>query len=50
MRRSIALNDPIKKGEIITEENMVFKRPATGIAPKRKKELIGKQASMDIDQ
>lgn len=50
MRRSIVLNSPLKKGEIITEENMVFKRPATGIAPKRKKELIGKLASMDIDQ
>lgn len=50
MRRSIVLNKPIKKGQIITEENMVFKRPATGMAPKRKKELIGKKASMDIDQ
>lgn len=50
MRRSIVLNNPIKKGEIIIAENMAFKRPATGIAPKRKKELIGKQASMDIDQ
>ena len=50
MRRSIVLNKPLKKGQIITEVNMVFKRPATGIAPKRKKELIGKKASMDIDQ
>tara|TARA_R110001583_G_scaffold82491_1_gene218776 strand:- start:13854 stop:14909 length:1056 start_codon:yes stop_codon:yes gene_type:complete len=48
MRRSIVLNSPIKKGEVITEDNMVFKRPATGIAPKRKKELIGKKAAMDI--
>ena len=50
MRRSIVLNKPLKKGQIITEENMVFKRPATGIAPKRKKELIGKKASTDIEQ
>lgn len=50
MRRSIVLNGPIKKGETITEENMAFKRPATGIAPKRKKELIGKKAAVDIDQ
>jgi N-acetylneuraminate synthase/N,N'-diacetyllegionaminate synthase len=50
MRRSIVLNKPLKKGQIITEENIVFKRPATGIAPKRKKELIGKKASMDIEQ
>ncbi len=50
MRRSIVLNNPIKKGETITEENMVFKRPATGISPKKKKELIGKQALMDIDR
>ena len=50
MRRSIVLNQSLKKGEIFTEENMVFKRPATGIAPKRKKELIGKRAAVDIDR
>ncbi|EAR02776.1 N-acetylneuraminate synthase [Maribacter sp. HTCC2170] len=49
MRRSIVLNSPIKKGETITMGNMAFKRPATGIAPKRKKDLIGKKAAVDID-
>ncbi|RZV59990.1 MAG: N-acetylneuraminate synthase [Flavobacteriaceae bacterium] len=50
MRRSIVLKNSIRKGEIITADNMAFKRPATGISPKRKKELIGKLASMDIGQ
>ena len=50
MRRSIVLNSPLRKGEIITEENMAFKRPATGIAPKRKKEIIGRLAACDIKQ
>ncbi|MFS4466250.1 N-acetylneuraminate synthase [Maribacter sp. 2210JD10-5] len=49
MRRSIVLNTHLKKGEIITEEHVSFKRPATGIAPKRIKELIGKRAAVDIN-
>lgn len=49
MRRSIVLEKPLKKGEVITESNLVFKRPATGIEPRRKKELIGKKASVDIE-
>lgn len=50
MRRSIVLNNSIKKGDKITEENMSFKRPATGISPKRKKDLIGKMAAVDIEE
>jgi sialic acid synthase SpsE len=50
MRRSIVLNKPVKKGGVITEQNMAFKRPATGINPKRKKELIGRKAMVDIDR
>ncbi len=49
MRRSIVLNNPVNAGGIITEENMAFKRPATGIAPRMKKDLIGKRAAIDID-
>lgn len=50
MRRSIVLKEPVKKGEVITEQNMAFKRPATGMSPKRKKELIGKKAMVDIEK
>lgn len=49
MRRSIVLNKAVKKGDLILEENMIFKRPATGLAPRRKKELIGKRALVDIE-
>ncbi len=50
MRRSIVLKSFLKKGELIREDNVAFKRPATGISPKRKNEIIGKKAAKDIDQ
>lgn len=49
MRRSIVLKEGLKEGEILKEENMVFKRPATGISPVRKKDLIGKKAVTSIE-
>lgn len=49
MRRSIVLLDSIKSGEVITRSNIAFKRPATGISPKRINEIVGKQAATDID-
>lgn len=48
MRRSIVLKQGIRKGDPITMQNMVFKRPATGIAPRRKSEIAGKRADVDI--
>lgn len=48
MRRSIVLKQSLKKGEVITKENMVFKRPATGLSPKRKNELIGKRVTVNV--
>ncbi len=48
MRRSIVLLEDIKKGDTIREANMAFKRPATGISPRRKREIIGKKAMTDI--
>ena len=50
MRRSIVLKNAISKGAIITGDNIAFKRPATGISPKRKEDIIGKKAAKDIDQ
>lgn len=49
MRRSIVLNKSIKKGEVIEKKNISFKRPATGISPKRVDDVIGKIAFMDIE-
>nr|WP_299171036.1 N-acetylneuraminate synthase [uncultured Allomuricauda sp.] len=50
MRRSIVLKSFLKKGEIITADNVAFKRPATGISPKRRNEIVGKKAAKDIHQ
>lgn len=49
MRRSIVLKSPLRKGEKFTKENLTFKRPATGLEPKRINEIIGKKALIDID-
>ena len=34
----------IKKGEVITDKNIISKRPGTGISPMKWKEIIGKKA------
>lgn len=48
-RRSIVANCDIKKGEIITEDMLTFKRPGTGISPDKLAEVVGKKAVIDID-
>jgi N-acetylneuraminate synthase/N,N'-diacetyllegionaminate synthase len=50
MRRSLVARVPIKKGEIITEEKLTVKRPATGVEPKFLDKVIGNTASVDIAQ
>jgi len=47
-RKSIVAKRDIKKGEILTEENITTKRPATGISPMMWKQVIGKKALKDI--
>ncbi|WP_421808362.1 N-acetylneuraminate synthase [Flagellimonas sp.] len=48
MRRSIVLKKPLNKGEEFTMDNLTYKRPATGLEPRRINEIIGKKAAMDI--
>lgn len=48
-RRSIVANCDIKKGEVITEEMLTFKRPGTGISPDKMPEILGRKASEDIE-
>ncbi|KEH98043.1 N-acetylneuraminate synthase [Clostridium massiliodielmoense] len=48
-RKSIVASKNIKKGEIITEKHLDYKRPGTGLAPKYYKDIIGKRASIDIE-
>lgn len=47
-QRSIVAAKYIKKGQIITEDDIDYKRPGTGIPPKYYKFLLGKAAKRDI--
>lgn len=46
-RKSIVAKRPIKKGEVLSEENLTVKRPGTGISPMRWYEFLGKEAKKD---
>ena len=46
-RKSIVANQTIKKGDILTEENIVVKRPGHGISPMNWDEVIGSIAEKD---
>jgi len=48
IRTSITAKIDIKKGEILTRENLSIKRPAEGIEPKFFEKIIGKRANKDI--
>ena len=47
-RRSLVALKDIKKGQVITEKDLTFKRPAHGISPKFIDEIIGKKVIVDI--
>jgi len=47
-RRSIVASNEIKKGEIITMNNIAFKRPAKGLSPSRINLILGKRARRNI--
>lgn len=47
-RKSIVAARYIKKGEIIQREDIVFKRPGTGISPNNLNRVVGKKALHDI--
>lgn len=49
-RKSIVAACPIKKGELLTEENITVKRPGTGISPMRWNEVIGTAATKDYSE
>ncbi len=48
VRKSIIAKRDIKKGEILSEENITTKRPGTGISPMRLNEVIGTEAIRDF--
>lgn len=47
-RKSIVAAKDIKKGELLTENNLTTKRPGTGISPMRWEEIIGTKAIRDF--
>ena len=48
LARSLFVVKDIKKGEILTEENIRSIRPADGLATKHYKEIIGKKAAINL--
>lgn len=49
-RKSIVAACPIKKGEVLTEENLTVKRPGNGISPMRWNEVLGTVATRDYSE
>lgn len=46
-RRSIVAKRPIKQGEVITEDDITTKRPATGLSPMLWDKVVGSKATKD---
>lgn len=49
-RKSIIARRAIKKGELLTEENLTAKRPGNGISPMRWFEVLGTPAARDFEE
>lgn len=47
-RRSIYIKKDVKKGEIITRDNIVIIRPSLGLKPKYYKDILGKVITKDL--
>ena len=48
-RRSIFVNRELKKGDILTEGDVSFQRPGTGIPPNELKYIIGKTVNKNLN-
>ncbi|WP_050635352.1 N-acetylneuraminate synthase [Candidatus Stoquefichus sp. SB1] len=49
-RKSIVAKKDIKKGEVLTEENLTTKRPGTGISPMKWYDVLGQVAKRDYQK
>lgn len=49
-RRSIVIKRRVKAGTVLTERDLVCKRPGTGISPVRWDDVIGKKAKNDLEE
>jgi N,N'-diacetyllegionaminate synthase len=50
VRKSIVAKHNIKKGEVLTENNLTVKRPGSGISPMKWYEVIGTKAVKDFNE
>lgn len=50
VRKSIVASREIKKGEVLSEENITTKRPGNGISPMRWQEVLGTSAIKDFKE
>ena len=49
-RRSLVLTRNMKKGEVIRPEDIMAKRPGTGICPSYQDVVIGRHVSCDLEE
>lgn len=49
-RKSIVAKVDIKKGDIFSEDNIICKRPGSGISPMKWDEVLGKKAEADFEK
>lgn len=49
-RRSLYVSEDIKKGDLITEENIKCVRPYYGLHPKHYEEILGKKVTVDLEK
>ena len=49
-RKSIVANRKIRKGDVLTEDNITVKRPGTGINPMKWNNVLGTKAIRDFDE
>lgn len=49
-RKSIVAKKAIKKGEVLSEENLAIKRPGSGISPMRWDEIVGTVTQRDYSE
>ncbi len=48
-RRSIVSKNAIKEGDVVTADNLSYKRPGTGISPDKVEYVIGRKVNRNID-
>ena len=49
-RRSVYVNSNLSKGKILKKEDLICKRPASGICASNFEDLIGKKLNQDIKE